>query len=451
MSNLSIFQFIVILCLSIFASTIWAGDDDHILPDRLTVNQFKKFTLRTIDGKTTVSDLKYAMGVEDTTSCRQEQKSVLPSEIWTQILEKLQNYQDDQHDIHGIVFKNRDEVAKDGGINLTFTFYGKGAKFENHGVSTKVRMRARFYLVAIPEIRNAAGEIVRAFKVIRSPITNHKGFLEIKIKNPSPQEENSVNKYRLVIADEDMIALFHANSRDASFPQIIEDLKAKAKSITFEGKKGAIAKNDPKLVDEFFAQLSKLATKDPAFLSPQFAISYERSGLSLEEQDYPVPIRKEVKKSFHWPFSKKKFKEEISKKRIEYQMTIDKNVNLHTPIIPSELPIALSDPKEDWIAKHLYPESGTFNARYPANAMVLEFKDPAPVAYFPSRKRSATHNVLYQEIIAKMKSDIMANFEVTRGKAGHFSKYYKHQTRSSVQPIQSVQEVQAVQEVQTKD
>lgn len=369
---------LLILSILIFSNESWAGK--KLLPT---------------DGRRIVKNLKAALDKGTTTSCRKEQKSVIPQKIWEEIVAKLLEKRKStfmkKNKVPPIELASRDKLPE-GGTNGTYTFYGKGKKFMNQGIPTKIRMRARFYL-NIFDKKNDGTEIVR------SGATKDKAFLEIKIRNPSPKEINSVNKFRIMIKDEDLLRLFKANPKnEEEFSALIDDLIANSEKLPEN-------KDQMKMVKTLFKTIFDMARRNPDFIKPVLGVSYERRGYSYTEKKYP--LSRADRKAF-------------GGSEVEYQITVDSNLRGYLP--------KLKDFKKGLNFEKYFQESSkdTFG-HYALNATVIEFKDPQPMSNFPLKKMSPIHRFLYKELVHKMHDpeNVIKGYTPNKGKASHFLQFLR--------------------------
>ena len=400
----------------------------------------------------------------DVTGKRRERKSVLPKETWNTVESELL--------ARGIRLESREKGGQsDGRINATLTYYGTSAVFYNHQVRTKIRMRIRYY---VSYEKTTTGTI---FNVRREGATKDKGFLELKVKSPRAYDENSVDKYRVIVSDYLIAQLVNQDPTAATF---LNDLDFLKQSIQRESKPEKAT-----LIDTIFRVMGTLAMRKPAFIRPSLVISYERSAFKYIEQDYPIPLaatsptRKRLvdypipsrsqrstiqpsKKNgkipqlvavFDWrrrrgrtPISlekaestepvstddsddgifhdddmlrtlllKKPSERNMQYHDIEYQFTIDRNVRAHYPLLP--VPGATRMP----VAEHFDAINKTELMRYPTEARVVEFKEPIVVAALPEKERSSTHNTLIKDLVDRMQAQIMwGDYDENVGKYGNF-------------------------------
>ncbi|CAB9524537.1 expressed unknown protein [Seminavis robusta] len=394
----------------------------------------------------------------DITGKRRERKSVIPQDTWTQVQQKLQD--------QGIQLVSREKGGVgEGRTKATLTYYGTSAVFYNHQVKTKIRMRIRYYL---SYIRKEDGSIV---DVQREGATKNKGFLELKVKSPRAFEENSVDKYRVLVPDSLIAQLVNLESTEPNFLQSLEVIK--------EAIKDEDTADQADVIDTMFAVMGKLAKRKPSFIRPSLVVSYERSAFKFIEQDYPIPVftkpnkkrnLSEVRSSkrratklpklssiLHWNKKRtsndkmesssthaasesstdgheeeyKALKKEGLMFRptkeaadnninhelhdIEYQFTVDRNVRAHYPL----LPIAGADRMP--IAEHFDVSNQTELMKYPSDSRVVEFKEPLAVATLPKKDRSCTHEILIQVLVQRMQSEIQfGDYDDNVGKYGNF-------------------------------
>lgn len=383
----------------------------------------------------------------DVTGKRRERKSVLPQNVWGEVQQQLKD--------EGIELVNREKGgAAEGRTRATLTYYGTSAMFYNHQVKTKIRMRIRYYL---SYVRQADGEIT---DVQREGATQTNGFLELKVKSPRAFEENSVDKYRLLVPDALISKLVNLDATQDTFLNELELVKEEIQSQNPEKKT---------LIETMFGILGKLAQRKSAFIRPSLVISYERSAYKYVEKDYPIPVKEtnskkrsrsqvqsskktskklpRLAKVFPWrrrknrtqPVDNKPDGSETSITEghhdevasltshttadtdasvehhdIEYQFTIDRNVRAHYPLLP--LAGAVHMP----IAEHFDVANRTELMSYPTQARVIEFKEPLVVAELPNKDRSDDHNTLINVLVSKMESLIMwGDYDENIGKYGN--------------------------------
>ena len=179
----------------------------------------ESFNIPTELGTNIVDSARNSAGLGSTTFCRKEQKSVVHKDLFAQMLESLR--------AENINLINRDQ-GDFGNKNSTFTIYSHAAKFMQGRVKTSIRLRSRFYVSKIQpytpkKLGSEKSYLVddQLFQELcsfcstkmtrRSEITSDSGFLEIKIKNPSEEEENSVLKIRMHVEDHLLRRLYNIN------------------------------------------------------------------------------------------------------------------------------------------------------------------------------------------------------------------------------------------------
>lgn len=389
----------------------------------------------------------------DVTGKRRERKSVLPQNIWGEVQQQLRE--------EGIELVNREKAgAAEGRTRATMTYYGTSAVFYNHQVRTKIRMRIRYYL---SYVKLADGTLT---DVQREGATQNMGFLELKVKSPRAFEENSVDKYRLLVSDENIAQLINLDATQDSFLNQLDSVKQAIQNKNME---------QATLIDTMFGIFGDLAQRKPAFIRPSMVISYERSAYKYVEKNYPIPVkpvtnnkkkrsRSTSKKSakklsklskifhrsrrtspihekhvegtestssttdahrdelesltsdgfFNEPLTDAATTANVEYHDIEYQFTIDRGVRAHYPLLPK------AGAKRMPIAEHFDVANRTELMRYPAEARVIEFKEPLVVAELPKKGRSEDHNTLIKVLVAKMESLIMwGDYDANIGKYGN--------------------------------
>ena len=349
-------------------------------------NDFDDFKINSSHGRLLVEKLKNSIEKKSTTSIRKEQKTVTHA---AHLHERLQWLQDPfkknrlfkKNKRMAIVFTTRD-FAKSGYKNVTFTFYGKGAFFWNLGIKTKIKLRARFYLQK---------NIIDGSYERSDEMTSH-SFLELKVKNPSPNELNSVNKYRVKIEDSDLLQLFFTKEEDIekNLQQIKDRLleQADVKKI--------------KMIEAMFSVIDDLTATDNKFIKPQIAISYERTAKKYLEEKYR---------------SKKGLIKRTSFKDMEYQLTLDQNIKGYK---------LSSNFMDDCSSFLVFFEKNKDNYvyEYPKDSIVVEIKVPLSVANLDPKSYSTVHKRIQDEFIASVftQEALYPGFLLNKGKASHFKK-----------------------------
>ncbi len=324
-------------------------------------------------GKKLLYIAKKGLNTDSTTSCRKEQKSVIHKSLFPLLVKKL--------DDKSIKLHSRDNHPS-GGRNITLTFYGKKAVFENDGVKTKIRFRIRFYLQRIESHNSQSDSSTKEIdddlfdeisgtisnkKILRSIITDKLGFIEIKIKNPSASEVNGVIKLRMLLNDNLINKLI---SEDFSEEDLLKFSHPKNKA------------SEASAIINIIRELSKI---DPQFSSPQFGISYERDTFQIRDNFY-----------------------EEEGHKVDYQMTLDSKIEYHKPKLP------LSN-----IEDYLDSKS---EISYPLDSKAFEFKDPYPIAGRDRSGMSPLHRVLLETFVDETQSEknMFPGMKKNKGKAGHY-------------------------------
>jgi len=237
-------------------------------------------------GQKMIRDMKLLETSTNLTSSRKELKSVVSNQTWERILASLRTggAGNPTHSAPPFDLKLRDAVAESGRRRGNLTFYGKAASFTNlGGMKTKIRMRARIYFTSLEDYREAK----------RDPITQNRAYLEIKIKNPTAEQRDGSDKYRILLDDEDLLRLFRADATAPEFSNFIQDLKAHAAQIP---------ENDPKKIDGILNLVETLAqftvpgdrnTPVPVgvdFIRPRYVTTYFRDSYEIKERDYEIPV-----------------------------------------------------------------------------------------------------------------------------------------------------------------
>ena len=347
---------------------------------------YEDFKINSSRGRILVEKLKNSIEKKSTTSLRREQKTVTHANHLHERLEWLQDPFKKKRFLKkgkklAVVFSTRDHT-KSGYKNITYTFYGRGAYFWNLGIKTKIKLRARFYLL----------ESLDDGHYERPEQMSSYSFLELKIKNPSPSELNSVNKYRIKIEDNDLIKLINAEGDD-----VITSLNAiKEKAIKeSEGRKHF-------MIEAMFSAIDYLLEIDPKFIKPQFAISYERTAKKFLEEKYNAKLGLFRKKSF---------------KDMEYQLTLDRNVKGYK-LEPNFIDDSLG------FIDFFQRSKDHFTYEYPEDSVVAEIKVPLAIANLDPKAYSTIHKRIHEGFIRPVftQEALYPGFRIGKGKAGHFKR-----------------------------
>lgn len=364
----------------------------------------------TLLGKEIIQQLKSTEAASNTTTQRKERKSVISSDSLAEILSHMGIAEGEAHPVEIIdgsilEFKKRDAQSKAGFRNGTFTIYGRAAEFQNDGnLKTKIRMRVRVYM--------DVSEDMSTF--IRSKTMKDWAHLEIKIKNPTPEERGGSNKYRVKVYDKDVLKLFNADPHSPLFDTLLAEIKNNALPLNKDP-------NQVGVVFDVIKRLSQLRAGNVeigrAFIKPLEITSYVRESYSFTEKNYPIPSEGAKRRSKRWKFwtPKKIPPLEYVTRDIEYQVTIDYGVKAFLP------KFLTSDQFID-TSRYFDPNFKVKKVAYPEHSVAIEFKEPVQVAKLPFHLRSQTHQFLTTELAQKMILDILPGYQVDRGKAGHLSR-----------------------------
>lgn len=357
-------------------------------------------------GQQLVKNLKNTLppGSASATAYRKEQKGP----VWQRDADEAFKSLSD----HNITFESReskkykDEKSESNpDFKGTFTYYGKAAKFYNSGDTTKIRMRIRYYIQGMSD--GGTGEAVA---VQRSKITRDVGYVELKIKNPRGGEEGYVDKYRMTVPDPLVYRLINLNAESENFEDDVSYLRKNILALNTDAR----PLNRPETVNAMLDTIRELVQQDKGFVKPHLAITYAREGYSLKEH---YPMSSYSKKGFFAclnPCSSKFVIEQITRE-IEYQLTVDRNISAHKPL----LPVSENDPMP--ITEHFESNNNTQVCRYPSDIRVMEFKQPKPMADLSRTSQSETQRKLFQYLVDLLKSKrAWGSFEVQTGKYGTF-------------------------------
>ncbi len=333
-------------------------------------------------GRSVSEDLRQVLR-GDTTALRKESKAVLSEDTLRAIGETLaKGFFSPQGPVTlRLNFRNKKMPSAKNG---TFTFYGQRVFFEEGGLKTSIKLRARFYF-----------DIGNDGSLSRSLLTRQEAYLELKIKNPEPDLENVVNKFRIKIADQDLLQLFNADASQPEFPEILSQIE---RNVTALPSNSA----DQDLVPIFFKTLRALVQYEPQFINPTLGIYYERVSLAYTEKDY----------------QSENILDPVSVGDVEYQFTIDRNVRGYVPKVYGDPSFSFEDyfregMTHDWILS------------YPEDTVVVEAKVPISVANLSGSQKSLMHNFIDDAFIDKMTQDGIREsaFKANRGKAAHLRKF----------------------------
>lgn len=345
-------------------------------------------------GRMLLRSLQKTQKKRNTTTARTEQKSVIEESLLKSSLLNLQQpILKKKHFFakkkeYEIAFASRDHQP-DNGVNQTFTFYGRGMYFWNEGIKTKIKLRARFYLERYFDQRGST----------RPEIMKNHSYLELKIKNPSPKELGTVNKYRIKISDKYLLQLFKLDFAAENFAT---DLKHIRKGVIKFGKQDRLET----MIKQFFAVIKQLARFNPEIAKPVIAISYEREAKKFVEETYKIRAR---------------FKSKQIIKNLEYQLTLDRNIKGYIPDLESILSVGLTqylchDSREDFV--YLYPN----------DAVVVETKIPLAISHLNPKYQSQIHKKIERDFVDSIYSErnVLNNFRLNQGKAGFLKSFLEH-------------------------
>ena len=290
---------------------------------------------------------------QDTTTLRLEEKNAIRSETVNKILAPYLFDTQKKSEKSMIFFEPRDLISKNTS-NYTYTFYGKKLYYYQEGVKTSIKLRARFYLQKNTETNSYR----------RSKGFENSFFLELKIKNFNSKELDVSRKYRLLLNDSYFIEMFTKDKQHRL--NTIENMK-KDEEIKSKNKNAYL----------FLQALKALIEINPSFSEIQAAISYSRKSYKLIDQKYPLK-----------KFLFLKFK----KTPIEYQMTIDEDINVYKPDIYKIV--------DHGINTYLLEKSNSnIIFTYPKNTNFIEFKTPFQVSKKRYSKMSRLHKKLKKSLL----------------------------------------------------
>jgi hypothetical protein len=317
-----------------------------------------------------------ALPEDSTTACRKEEKSVIFQRTWRAIKNAVRRG-DSVRNFEGVFLKSRDKQPAVG-KNETFTFYGKEADLQNGAVSTKIRLRYRFYL--LKQEKDTEAETIISVK--RSGITSDRGWLELKIKDPSPDLPEGVFKLRARVLDEDLRTLFDFDPMTTS-PEVLEGIKSRAL---------ADPQNTPEQVNALLGVVAILGNISPDLVKPQIVSSYERA--SYQHQDRATGFLGAAP---------------------QYQITLDTDVKgfgVHRT----------SDKDILDFGQYYGPDSKKSITGYPKNATVIEYKTPFNKGGMANAFATPDAEFLHATVVERMQSPtyVVPNFDINKGKAATY-------------------------------
>ena len=376
------------LSLSLFLISFLIADFRILLAE--------SFEISTELGKEIVDSARNSAGLGSTTFCRREQKSVVNKDLFAQMLEDLK--------AENINLVERDH-GDFGRKNSTFTIYSHAAKFLQGRVKTSIRLRSRFYVkqfqpytpikkaqdkgyVVDEQLYQELCGLCSRKNTSRSEITRDSGFLEIKIKNPSEEEENSVLKIRMHVEDHLLRRLYNVDPHsELEFDDFLDELSLSLPE-----------KNKETHVNSIVAVIRVLGKMHVGFMRPEFAVSYQRNAFAFADESAGAFLENENGEETG----------EVQQKPT-FQITIDGNIKYHQI---NRLGNFLD------IASYYENELALVGA-YPENALALEFKDPVRA---PADKRTKVHQKLLDTFVsmAQEKNHVFHGFKANKGKAVNY-------------------------------
>lgn len=356
----------------------------------------ESFNISPVLGKNIIDSARNSAGLGSTTFCRKEQKSVIHKDLFARMLESLK--------AEDINLLNRDQ-GDFGNKNSTFTIYSHAAKFSQGRVKTSIRLRSRFYVNQIqpytpPKKGKEENYVIDAQlyqdlcgfcsieETSRSEITSDSGFLEIKIKNPSEEEENSVLKIRMHVQDHLLIRLYNVDPHnETDFNELLEELSL-----------NLVEKNKESHVKSIVEVIRILGRIHSGFIRPEFAVSYQRNAFAFTDQS--IQPLQELQPGT--PTG------EILKYPT-FQVTIDKNIRYHEINRFGNFLNIVS----------YYEDDSALIGTYPEDALALEFKDPVRTS---ANHRTKVHQKLLDTFVtmAQDKGNIFHGFRANNGKAANY-------------------------------
>ena len=370
----------------------------------------ESFDIDPLLGKNLIHEARTSAGLGSTTFSRREQKSVIHKTLFSQMIKNLAK--------ENIKLENRDQ-AKLGKRNSTFTIYSQAASFNQGRIKTKIRLRARFYITKNHPYSNQSsahksatliddelfqdlGQSNIEKSIERSKITEKSFFLEIKIKNPSEDEENSVLKIRMNIEDHLLKRLYKADPNSSSFIKLLDEMKSNNSEY-----------NKLNHAHSVVSIIQALAKQNIRFIRPQYAVSYERNAYAYTEQIFEPSISND--KDFG--------PEEQSPTQMTFQITTDQNIKYYK-----------IDRQSDFlnIIPNYYESTALLVGTYPPEALAIEFKEPSLGQTKDGiQKRSPIHQALYDNFVtmSQESSKIFYGYQKNNGKAANCRKRVEFKNR----------------------
>ena len=359
----------------------------YFLISEFIMVQAESFEISTKLGKEIVNSARDSVGFGSTTFNRKEQKSVVHKDLFDQMLLELKS------ENINLLQRDRSDFGKK---NSTFTIYSHAAKFLQGRVKTSIRLRSRFYVNQFqPYTPSKRGQnknyvvddhlykelcgLCTIINTSRSEITRDSGFLEIKIKNPSEEEEYSVLKIRMLVEDHLLRRLYNVDpDNELEFNDFLDELSV-----------NLAERNKEAHVRSIINVIRILAKIHRGFIRPEFAVSYQRNAFDFTDESNRV------------------YEEGLQKPK--FQITIDANIRYHRINRFGNFLDIVSYYENDINLVGVYPES----------ALALEFKDPVRD---PVDKRTKTHQKLLDTFVTKaqMKKHVFHGFKPNKGKAANY-------------------------------
>jgi hypothetical protein len=327
-----------------------------------------------IKGNEIITSLLNELG-QTTTSFRSEEKTVLKKSLFKKAYSNFTTHCNDKR-----LKTSQRDIALENGKNATFTFYGKRIYFYNLGIKTNIKFRVRFYL--------ATDDIGKDFFLANNETLY--GFIEIKIKNPSPSLRGISVKTRLKLNEALIKRLCQLNPKNPHYDRQLNLLK---KDMLNENQN-----KDTDKVDKFFSLLRTLSKINSNFKKPSNAISYERRSIKIEEEKYKKD-NKLIKRNLG---------------RIEYQLTIDENIKSYKSQ-------ALFDNTHSLAYYFKTIAKRDMIKTYPQDSLVVEIKTPTNVFLLNDKKRSQPHKALQKYLFYPIMNSayVYPGFKKNKGKRHH--------------------------------
>lgn len=370
-------------------------------------------------GKRLVSLLKDADHELSTTGQRSEYKSVVDRKTVNQIKTSLGLGSPDGVQTAGgvILFQDRDSVEKPGFLNGTFTYYGGGAHFLNDGnIRTKFHLRVRLYLTVSPDLK----------EVERSSKMKDWAYLEIKIKNPTPEDKGGSSKFRMMVPDQDIVELFTIHPDSPKFDSLLGRIEKHALELKYnavsrspknKGQIDSILENESRKISAMLTVIREISrTKSgQKFIKPILITNYIRHSYEFTETNYLSQNPLKIKKGFLSHFRNNE-QASPSYSQVQYQLTIDDHIRHFIPkVLPTDQILDI---------RRYFAEAPAVT-RYQPEEFAVELKAPKEIFELDRVYQSLIHQYITDHVQSLMEGQLVKGFKLNRGKYGNLSRFLK--------------------------